>query len=36
MLEYDMAKNILPLPVDQRYGKEDMGYMLEEIQKCTD
>lgn len=31
--EYDMAKNILPLPIDQRYGTEDMEYVLEEI-KC--
>lgn len=30
-LEYDMAKNILPIPVDQRYGIEDMEYILEEI-----
>ena len=26
--EYDMAKNILPLPVDQRYGKEEMEYLV--------
>lgn len=39
--EYGMAENILPLPVDQRYSREDMEYMaerlfqvLEEI-KCT-
>ena len=32
-LEYDMAKNILPLPVDQRYGTDDMNYMIEEIRK---
>lgn len=25
--EYDYAKNILPLPCDQRYSKEDMYYM---------
>lgn len=30
-LEYDMAKNILPIPVDQRYGIEDMEYIVEEI-----
>lgn len=30
-LEYDMAKNILPIPVDQRYGVEDMGYIINEI-----
>ena len=31
-LEYDMAKNILPLPVDQRYDIETMKYLLESIQ----
>ena len=30
-LEYSMAKNILPLPVDQRYGKEEMDIIIEEI-----
>lgn len=30
-VEYDMAKNILPLPVDQRYVAEDMRYMAEYI-----
>lgn len=30
-LEYDMAKNILPLPIDQRYGYEDMQYIIEEV-----
>lgn len=33
-LEYDMAKNILPMPVDQRYGVEDMEYMVTEVLKC--
>ena len=33
-LEYDMAKNILPIPVDQRYGIDDMDYLLEEVYKC--
>ena len=28
-LEYDMAENILPLPIDQRYGSDDMSYILE-------
>ena len=32
--EYRMAKNILPLPIDQRYGAEEMEYMAEEIGKC--
>lgn len=30
-LEYDIAKNILPIPVDQRYGMWDMGYIVDEI-----
>lgn len=33
-LEYDMAKNILPIPVDQRYRIEDMEYLAKEIIKC--
>lgn len=32
-LEYDMAKNILPIPVDQRYGIEDMKYIVEIIKE---
>lgn len=32
-LEYDMAKNILPLPVDQRYTIDDMEYMVKHILK---
>lgn len=35
-LEYQMAKNILPLPIDQRYGIDDMSYMVEEIMKCLE
>lgn len=34
MPEYDMAANILPLPVDQRYGIEDMEYILYALQNC--
>lgn len=30
-IEYDFAENILPLPVDQRYGVEDMEYIIESI-----
>lgn len=30
-LEYDMAENILPLPVDQRYGVEEMNYIIHQI-----
>lgn len=33
-VEYDMAKNILPIPVDQRYGIENMEYIVQEIDKC--
>lgn len=39
--EYGMADDILPLPVDQRYGREDMEYMTERLfqvlegMKCT-
>lgn len=32
--EYGLAENILPLPIDQRYGAEDMAYLAEEIKKC--
>ena len=31
-LEYQMAENILPLPVDQRYTVEDMKYICEMVQ----
>lgn len=30
-LEYRMAENILPIPVDQRYGIEDMEYLVKKI-----
>lgn len=33
-LEKDYAENILPLPCDQRYGKAEMNYLVEEILKC--
>ena len=33
-LEYKMTENILPLPIDQRYGREDMEYLVEELMKC--
>ena len=32
-LEYDMAKNILPIPVDQRYGIEDMQYIVKKLEE---
>ena len=31
MLEKDYAKNILPLPCDQRYGKEEMEFIVSKI-----
>lgn len=31
MLEYQMAQNILPLPIDQRYGEKEMCYMADYI-----
>ena len=31
--EYAMAENILPLPIDQRYGTEDMAYMLHKLEQ---
>lgn len=30
--EYKFAADILPIPVDQRYGVEDMEYLVEAIQ----
>ncbi len=33
-LEYDMAKNILPLPVDQRYTARDMEFITKEVMRC--
>ncbi|MEE1244207.1 MAG: hypothetical protein UHM16_00835 [Acutalibacteraceae bacterium] len=33
-LEYDMAENILPLPVDQRYSRKDMEYIISEVQNA--
>lgn len=33
-LEWSLANNILPLPVDQRYDENDIQYLLEEVQKC--
>lgn len=33
-LEYDMAKNILPLPCDQRYDLDTMSYLAEEVGRC--
>ncbi|AEE16177.1 hypothetical protein [Treponema brennaborense] len=33
-IEKDYAENILPLPIDQRYGLEEITYLLEELMKC--
>ena len=33
-LEHKFAKNILPLPCDQRYGEEEMLYICEVIKSC--
>lgn len=33
--EYQMAENILPLPIDQRYGTEEMKFMVREVFACT-
>ena len=33
-VEYHYAKNILPVPCDQRYGKNDMSKLFEELTQC--
>lgn len=35
-IEYDMARNILPLPCDQRYDVRIMEYLALEVKKCLD
>lgn len=30
-LEADLAEFLLPLPIDQRYGEEEMNYIIETI-----
>lgn len=30
-VEYKLAKNIIPLPIDQRYGEEEMKYIISKI-----
>lgn len=32
-VEYKMAENILPIPIDQRYGIEDMAYIISLLEK---
>ena len=34
-LEYHYAADILPIPVDQRYGIEDMKYLVEVINRVS-
>lgn len=34
--EYKMAENILPLPVDQRYGIDSMKYMIKKIYELSE
>lgn len=34
-VEYKMAEIILPLPIDQRYGREEMNKIVEAIEQCT-
>lgn len=33
-IEYKLARDILPLPIDQRYGIDDMDYLINEVIKC--
>lgn len=33
-IEYDMANNILPLPIDQRYSYSQMQIIIQEVIKC--
>lgn len=33
-LEYKMAEDILPLPIDQRYGSGDMDIIIQEVLNC--
>lgn len=35
-IEFQMANNILPLPIDQRYSTEDMAYITEVLLQCID
>lgn len=35
-LEYDMAKNILPVPVDQRYTVSDMEYIAGKLKEASE
>ena len=33
-LEYNLANDILPIAVDQRYGFEDMNYVVDNLYEC--
>lgn len=33
-LEYRLAADLLPIPLDQRYNEEDMKYLVQEVLKC--
>ena len=35
-IEYQLAANILPLPVDQRYGAGEMQYLAGQVQKMQE
>lgn len=35
-VEYEYAANIIPLPCDQRYGIDDMEYIVKELESCID
>ena len=32
--DYTLAQDVLPLPVDQRYGAEDMAYLIARVKAC--
>jgi hypothetical protein len=36
MFELELAKWLLPLPIDHRYGRDDMQRMIELIYKVLD
>jgi dTDP-4-amino-4,6-dideoxygalactose transaminase len=33
-LEYELADHVVCIPIDQRYGKEDMEFIIKEIERC--
>lgn len=35
-VEYDMARNILPIPIDQRYDTSDMEYVAKNLLEAID